>query len=173
MFKEFKEEKIFRFKEFDEARGFIENLKDNKNTFEAIDYMINHKEYYFLLKNVLLQADAKINVISYLFYNLPCLKREDDLEVIEKILKIANEKLKSIIIDYLKTCKNEEFAKKLYLDGLKEEAIEIFKVLPNVSEWLKNKLKNESKDIKRKALEFFEIYDEEYFRKLKEEIGNK
>ena len=91
----------------------------------------------------------------------------------EKILKIANQKLKSIIIDYLKTCKNEEFAKKLYLDGLKEEAIEIFKVLPNVSEWLKNELKNESKDIKRKALKFFEIYDEEYVKKLKDEIGNK
>ena len=173
MFKQFEEEKIFRFKEFDEARVYIENLQDSKDTFEAIDYMINHKEYYFLLKNVLLQTDAKISVIAYLFYNLPCLKRENDLEVIEKILKIANEKLQSIIIDYLKTCKNEEFAKRMYLNGLKKEAIEIFKVLPNISNWLKNVLKNESKDIKKKALEFFEIYDEEYLQKLKDELGDK
>ena len=61
----------------------------------------------------------------------------------------------------------------MYLNGLKKEAIEIFKVLPNISNWLKNVLKNESKDIKKKALEFFEIYDEECLQKLKDELGDK
>ncbi|GAB6074294.1 hypothetical protein [Nautilia lithotrophica] len=174
MFKSFEEEKIFRFKEFDEAREFIENFRDNKDTFEAIDYMINHKEYYFLLKNIINQLNTKKSILAYLFFNLPCLKREEDLELIIQILKKADNILKKIVIDYVKSCNNEEFAKIIFESGLKEEAIEIFKKFPNLEKYLKKKLLNE-KDIKvlKKAIEFFEIYDEKYIEKLKEKIANK
>jgi hypothetical protein len=43
-----KEDKFSRFKEFDEARVYIETF--NKDSFDAIDYMIDHKEFYFYLK---------------------------------------------------------------------------------------------------------------------------
>ena len=174
MFKEFEEEKIFRFKEFDEARGYIENFKDNKDTYEAIDYMINHREYYFLLKNVAKQIKTKKNILAYLFFNLPCLKRDEDLEKIITILKNADEILKKIVIDYIKSCRNEKFAMRIYESGLKTEAIEIFKKFPNLEEYLKEKLKNE-KDLSvlNKAVEFFEIYDDEFAGKLKDKLGNK
>jgi hypothetical protein len=173
MFREFEEDKIFRFKEFDEARGYIEEFKDDKNTFEAIDYMINHREYYFLLKNVVKQINAKKNILAYLFFNLPCLKREEDLAMIIVILKKADEILKKIVIDYIKSCNNEEFAKKIFKSGLKAEAIEIFKKFPNLCGFLKEKIENENdKKVLKKAVEFFEIYDDEFAEKLKDKLGN-
>jgi len=142
MFASFHEEPIFRFREFDEARGFIEDLQDNKDTYEAIDYMINHKEYYFLLKNLKAQLNkSKIGV--YIFLNLPCLKREDDLELIEYMLKHSDEVLKEGIVDYLKSCKNFNFARKIFEDGLEDEAIEVLKLIPEGIEYLKEHLKDE------------------------------
>jgi hypothetical protein len=168
MFSQFEPDKIFRFKEFDEARVFIEKFEDNKNSYEAIDYMISHKEYYFLLKNIKLQKPKK-SIISYIFFNIPCLKREEDLEMIIDILSIPH--AKEIVIEYLKSCRDEEFAKELYNRGYKLEAIEIFKVLPSISEWFKNNLDN-NKKILKKAIEFFEIYDEKYADKLRQNLGN-
>lgn len=174
MFKGFEEDKIFRFKEFDEARIYIENFKDDKDTFEAVDYMINHKEYYFLLKNVLKQIDTKKNILAYLFFNLPCLKREEDLDLLIKIVKRSDRILKKIVIDYIKSCNNEEFAKKMYERGLKTEAVEILKKFPGCVKYLKEKLSGEQdEEVIKKAVEFFEIYDEEYAKKLKEKLGNK
>jgi len=173
MFAKFEEEPIFRFKEFDEARVYIENFQDNKDTFEAIDYMINHKEYYFLLKNILNQPNLKKSILSYLFFNLPCLKREEDLEILIQILQHIDQIGKNIIIDYIKTCNNIDFAKKLYLHNLKIEAIEIFKKFPNLEEFLKQKLLNETdKNVLKKSMEFFKIYDENYITVLKEKLGN-
>jgi len=174
MFKEFEEDRIFRFKEFDEAREFIENFNDTKDTYEAVDYMISHKEYYFLLKNVYKQLNAKKSILAYLFFNLPCLKRDEDLALIIEILKKADDVLKKIVIDYIKSCNNEEFAKKIFESGLKTEAIEIFKKFPDLEEYLKEKLTNEENiDVIKKAIEFFEIYDEKFIKKLKDKIGDK
>jgi len=174
MFKEFEEDRIFRFREFDEARGFIENFKDDKDTYESIDYMISHKEYYFLLKNILKQLNTKKNIFAYIFFNMPCLKREEDLELIIDILKNSNEILKKIIIDYIKSCENREFAKKIFESGLKIEAIEICKNFPDIKEYLKENLANEkSIDVIKKAIEFFELYDKEFNKILKDKVENK
>ena len=173
MFKGFEEEKFFRFKEFDEARKYIENFQDDRDTYEAIDYMINHREYYFLLKNVVKQIDTKKNILAYLFFNLPCLKRDEDLEKIITILKKADEILKKIVIDYIKSCRNEKFAVRIYESGLKTEAIEVFKKFPNLEEYLKEKLKKERDlNVLKKAVEFFEIYDDEFAEKLKDKLAN-
>jgi heme oxygenase len=101
MFKEFKEKKVLRFRDFDEARGFIENL--SKESIDAIDYMIFHKEYYFLLKNLANQVDVDLEIISYIFSNLPCLKRKEDFELIKEIYE-NREDAREIIDTYLKTC---------------------------------------------------------------------
>ncbi|NPA11625.1 MAG: hypothetical protein GXO62_05235 [Epsilonproteobacteria bacterium] len=165
MFKSFSEEKVLRFREFDDARGDIEHF--NENSLDAIDYMISHKEYYFLLKNLLNQLpDEKI--ADYIFLNLPCLKREEDLEIIEKLMDKY-----PVVKDYLKSCKNEEFIKKLYQRGKKKEAIGLMMSLPQIKEWLKNALKNEDNEIKKEALSYFEIYEPEYAKELKEQIGNR
>ncbi len=174
MFKSFEEDKVLRFREFDDARDFVENFKDDKDTYESIDYMINHKEYYFLLKNILKQLNTKKNILAYLFFNMPCLKREEDLGLIIDILKNSDEILKKIIIDYIKSCENREFAKKIFESGLKVEAIEICKKFPDIERYLKEKLKNEKDlNVLKKAIEFFEIYDEDYVEKLKDKLGNK
>jgi len=110
MFATFKEQNFMRFKEFDEARNFIENL--NQNSIDAIDYMIYHKEYYFLLKNILKQLDKKMQ-INYIFLNLPCLNREDDFEMLEQIYHKGDDEIKLIVIDYLKSCQNKNFISKL------------------------------------------------------------
>jgi len=106
MFKNFEEKRIDRFKEFDEARGYIENF--SSNSFLAIDYMIDHKEYYFLLKNVLKQL-PKEEIVEYIFYNLPCLKRKEDLEILLELF----DKYK-IVKKYAIACKNMDFLKMLY-----------------------------------------------------------
>jgi len=109
MFANFEEKNFMRFREFDEARGFIENL--DSNSYDAIDYMIYHKEYYFLLKNILKQLN-KIIEINYIFLNLPCLSRKDDFEMLEKIFIDGDSQIRHIIIDYLKSCRNtDEIAK--------------------------------------------------------------
>ncbi|WP_456470286.1 hypothetical protein [Caminibacter sp.] len=164
MFREFKEERFHRFKEFDEAREFIEKFSYSKDTFDAIDYMINHKEYYFLLKNILRQLPDE-RIVEYVFFNLPCLKREEDLNILISLLTKY-----PVVKNYIKSCKNREFAKKIYESGLKKDAIDIFKYIPDISEWLKEKIKDEDADIKKKAIEFFEIFDEKFAEKLKKEV---
>jgi len=99
MFISHKEEKFLRFKEFDEARKFIENFSEN--SFDAIDYMIDHKEYYFLLKNILKNLPDK-KIVEYIFLRLPCLKREFDIELLKKLYSHYS----SVINIYLKKCNN-------------------------------------------------------------------
>jgi len=138
-----------RFKEFDEARSFIENMNLTKDTFDAIDYMIAHKEFYFLLKN-LAKQDVDKKIVDYVFFNLPCLKREEDYEMFFKLL----DKYKNSLIDYLKSCKNFEFAKRLVENGIKE-GIDVLMLSPDFVEYLKN-LKTEN--LKDKIQEYLEIY---------------
>jgi len=166
MFRKFKEEKFYRFKEFDEARKYVEKFAYSKDTFDAIDYMISHREFYFLLKNILKQLpDEKI--VEYAFFNMPCLKRDEDLDILLKLIQKYN-----VVKDYIKSCRNIDFAKKIYESGLKKEAIDIFKFIPEVNGWLKEKIKNENREIKRKALEFFEIFDEDFAKRLKKEVSS-
>jgi len=142
---------IKRFKEFDEARSYIENLKPTKDTFDAIDYMIAHKEFYFLLKNLSKQNVDK-KVVDYIFFNLPCLKREEDYEVFFKLL----DKYKDSLIDYLKSCKNFEFAKRLVENEIKE-GVDVLMLSPDFVEYLKT-INNEK--LKNKIKEYLEIYGE-------------
>ena len=145
--------KIKRFKEFDEARSFIEAMKPSKDTFDAIDYMITHKEFYFLLKN-LAEQNVDKKIVDYIFFNLPCLKREEDYEVFFKLL----DKYKSSLIDYLKSCKNFEFAKMLVENGVKE-GVDVLMLSPDFVDYLKN-LKTKNKELKEKIKEYLEIYGE-------------
>jgi hypothetical protein len=92
-----KEDKFSRFKEFDEARVYIETF--NKDSFDAIDYMIDHKEFYFLLKNILKNLPKK-EFVEYIFLRLPCLKRKDNIEMLKNIYP----KYPEIIYIYLQKC---------------------------------------------------------------------
>jgi len=94
-----KKQKFLRFKEFDEAREDIENF--HKNSYDAIDYMIDHKEFYFLLKNVLKNLPDE-NLVEYIFLRLPCLKRVTDIEILKELYTYYP----SIIDIYLKKCEN-------------------------------------------------------------------
>ncbi len=102
-----------RFLEFDEARKYIENMElDREKTFEAVDYMINHKEYYFLLKNLLNQfADKEKGdreLFDYIFSRLKdCPKRKEDAELYKKLVKAKNEELKTAFFEYVKNCSKD------------------------------------------------------------------
>ena len=103
---------IQRFKEFDEARVFIEDMsKDEENTLAAIDYMITHKEYYFLLKNLL--KNIKNNRINRKMYEYAllsldkCPKREEEKEIYRQILRTERTAFVEPLIDFLKSCSCE------------------------------------------------------------------
>ena len=102
-----------RFLEFDEARKYIEDMNlDRKKTFEAIDYMVNHKEYYFLLKNLVKQfADKETGdreLFDYIFSRLQeCPKRKEDAEIYKKIIKSKNKDLKTAFFEYVKNCSKD------------------------------------------------------------------
>ncbi len=103
---------IHRFKEFDEARVFIEDMsKDEESTLAAIDYMITHKEYYFLLKNLLKNIKSnKINrkMYEYALLSLDkCPKREEEKEIYRQILRTERTAFVEPLIDFLKSCSCE------------------------------------------------------------------
>ena len=102
-----------RFLEFDEARKYIENMRLNKEkTLEAIDYMINHKEYYFLLKNLVNQfvdkEEGDKELFDYIFSRLTdCPKRKEDADLYKKIIKSQNKALKESFFEFIKNCSKE------------------------------------------------------------------
>jgi hypothetical protein len=113
-FKKFEEQKIHRFKDFDEARIYIEDMnKDTNLTLEAIDYMVSRKEYNFLLKNLLNQfyeRGGSSQLFDYFFSKLSdCPRRESDIRLYLKILESPNQILKNSFRGYLIAC-----AEKLY-----------------------------------------------------------
>ena len=113
MFKKLEEPyHIQRFKEFDDARVFIEDMgQGEEDTIAAIDYMITHKEYYFLLKNLLKNIkNNKINrkMFEYALLSLDiCPKREEEKEIYRQILKTERIAFVEPMVDFLKTCSCE------------------------------------------------------------------
>ncbi|BAF69975.1 hypothetical protein [Nitratiruptor sp. SB155-2] len=101
-------QKIIRFKEFDEARDYIENFQKyhQDNIYAAIDYMISHKEYYFLLKNLLRhQQNGKIEkFVEYLFSRLECLKRNEDRKLLKQLLQCRNTYLQEKTFSFIINC---------------------------------------------------------------------
>jgi len=149
-FIKFDEDRPIRFNEFDEARIYIEDISINKElTLEAIDYMIKHKEYYFLLKNVINQLldekDKHKDIIDYLFSRLDiCPRRENDIKLYLEIIHSQNKPLKEALLEFLK--RNADQCKDMALKLLKsknnEENLFGFCVLINLpDEDIKEELK--------------------------------
>ena len=136
---------IIRFMEFDEARVYIENMKkDEEKTLSAIDYMITHKEYYFLLKNLLKNIqngtlDRKIYEYALLSYNkCPC--EPEELEIIEQIIRIGNPTFIKPMEGFLKpwSCRLKEFLLSLleYSDyQTREFAKKVLRRCPEIREF--------------------------------------
>jgi hypothetical protein len=162
---------IVRFKEFDEARIYIEDMKQDKNlVINAIDYMIFHKEYYFLLKHLYRQfgnIEFKCELFDYIFLNLQgCPRRKEGIELYYKILKGKNIFLKESLKEFLKSCscKLLSFLNRLLTEDsvdLKLIAIESFKYCPeeSIKESLKNDILKESNpQVIDKFLEYMQLY---------------
>ena len=102
---------IVRFREFDEARAYIENFQqyDKDCVRAAVDYMIAHQEYYFLLKNVWKhQYDPQIeDFVHYLFSRLECLKREEDKEMLLNLLYCKNSHVQNSVFVFIISCCEE------------------------------------------------------------------
>ncbi|WP_456382579.1 hypothetical protein [Persephonella sp.] len=126
-FKRFEEYHPHRFMEFDEARIYIEDmLKDPQMTQEAVDYMVHHRQYHFLLKNLIsqfYQGGGNRQLFDYIFSKLSeCPRRNEDLQLYIQILDAPNNLLRDSFLGYLRSC-----ADKLYpfiLDMLKSSEAE-------------------------------------------------
>lgn len=170
-FKKFKEEKPYRFKEFDEARIYIEDMSIDINlTREAIDYMITHKEYFFLLKNIVNQfykEGGNRELFDYIFSRLTdCPKRSSDIDLYLKIIESPNRDLREAFIAYLKTCADDlfSFVEKLLesRDAYKRKlAICVLKYSQNqeIKSKILDILKNENdKEVVEEILNYLSIY---------------
>ncbi len=105
------EQHIIRFNEFDEARPFITSWHKHQldHVFAAIDYMLGHKEYYFVLKNFTtpyaqMYTSKYRNIIEYLFARLDCLKRGADKKELKKLLLHPNPHISQIVLSYILHC---------------------------------------------------------------------
>ncbi len=103
------EGKVIRFMEFDEARVYIENMKGHPENFvlSAIDYMVDHKEYYFLFKNLYAQFgdSGGEEYIEYLFSRMKrCCERSQDTLLLKKMLLSLNEYLSFRVFIYIVDC---------------------------------------------------------------------
>ncbi|WP_457622053.1 hypothetical protein [Persephonella sp.] len=108
-FKEFKEFKPHRFKDFNDAKKYIENTElDPELTQEAVDYMIAHNEFHYLLSTIVdkfYEKGGSKQFFDYLFSKLSdCPKRKTDFDLYVKILESPNKTLKDTFIAYLKSC---------------------------------------------------------------------
>jgi len=170
-FKKFKEERPYRFKEFDEVRVYIEDMSIDTNlTKEAVDYMITHKEYFFLLKNIVKQfykGGGSRELFDYIFSRLTdCPKRSSDINLYLKIIESPNSDLRESFIEYLKTCADDLFS---FIEKLLESrdtykrklAVCVLKYSQNQE--IKSKfldiLKNENdKEVVEEILNYLSIY---------------
>ncbi len=156
---------IPRFKEFDEARVYIEDFSDfDKNiVFSAIDYMLIHKEYYFLLKNISLQfsKDGGEEIIDYLFSRLDCVKRNEDKELIKNLLYSPNRFLSFKVFVYILDC-CDTYSLENFFDRLKitKDHMGIFLKhgeCEEVRKYIKS-LKKDVSEILKIIEEFEEVY---------------
>ena len=101
-------EKIVRFKSFEEAKGvFVDENKNIDERIEALDYMINHREIWFVLKTLselFPTNEMKYHpLIDYAFANFDVKpKRKEDFEEMFKLLKSDNAYLRNAAIEFLK-----------------------------------------------------------------------
>ena len=100
--------KIIRFKSFEEAKDvFVDEGRDIDERIEALDYMINHKEIWFILKTLselFPTNDMKYHpIIDYAFAHFDVKpKRKEDFEEMFKLLKSDNAYLRNAAIEFLK-----------------------------------------------------------------------
>ena len=100
--------KIMRFKSFEEAKDvFVDESRDIDERIEALDYMINHKEIWFILKTLselFPTNDMKYHpIIDYAFAHFDVKpKRKEDFEEMFKLLKSDNAYLRNAAIEFLK-----------------------------------------------------------------------
>ena len=134
--------------------------------------MIIHKEYYFLLKNILLQFFEKggEEFIDYTFSRMDCIKRKEDKELLKKMLCSCNYYLSFKVFIYIIDC-CETFEFNYFFKDLKitKKHIKLFLERGDCKEvrmFLK-KFKEEILETSRSLLDFFKIYDEEDFKSFK------
>ena len=127
-------EEIVRFKSFEEAKEvFVDESKNVDDRIEALDYIINHKEIWFILK--MLSELFKTNemkyhpLIDYAFANFDVKpKRKEDFEEMFKLLKSDNAYLRNAIIEFLKQYGNEAKAFLEELMNSEDRDIRIFAI---------------------------------------------
>ncbi len=97
-----------RFREFDEARVYIEKFEEHNfaDVCAAIDYMLVHKEYYYLLKTLYNKRFDKgvEEVAEYLFLRLECLQRGEDQEILFRFLVCEKPFLRDKAFFYMVSC---------------------------------------------------------------------
>jgi len=143
---------------------------DTNLTKEAVDYMITHKEYFFLLKNIVKQfykGGGSRELFDYIFSRLTdCPKRSSDINLYLKIIESPNSDLRESFIEYLKTCADDLFS---FIEKLLESrdtykrklAVCVLKYSQNQE--IKSKfldiLKNENdKEVVEEILNYLSIY---------------
>ncbi len=127
-------EEIVRFKSFEEAKEvFVDENKNVDDRIEALDYIINHREIWFVLK--MLSELFKTNemkyhpLIDYAFANFDVKpKRKEDFEEMFKLLKSDNAYLRNAIIEFLKQYGNEAKAFLEELMNSEDRDIRIFAI---------------------------------------------
>ncbi|BCD59542.1 MULTISPECIES: hypothetical protein [unclassified Nitratiruptor] len=99
---------ISRFREFLEAREYIESFEKHEedDVFAAIDYMLIHKEYHYLLRMILehCQKPGIEKLSSYVFARLDCLKREEDKKLLQQLLLCKNNGIGKNVFTYILSC---------------------------------------------------------------------
>lgn len=97
-----------RFNEFDEARIYIEDWENYsfEDVFVAIDYMLAHKEYYYLLKTIYNRRFVQgiEEIADYLFLRLDCLSRQADKEMIMSYVRSDSLILREKAFRYMLSC---------------------------------------------------------------------
>ncbi len=185
MFRKYKKTKIHRFKEFDEARIYIENPeKDRDLTYKAIDYMITHKEFYYLLKQFFYHIKNKSldhRFWEYALLNMSyCPSRKEELEIYLHVLKHGKKEYREPLLEYLSGCSCK--LKKFLLQLLKEENPEIRKVAVNIlkhcyqksikKELIKHLQKEKEKQVIEEILSYLQIYgDAEEMKQIKKMLS--
>ncbi|BCD61467.1 hypothetical protein NitYY0826_C0319 [Nitratiruptor sp. YY08-26] len=158
---------ISRFKEFQEASRYIEAFEEysEEEVFAAIDYMLVHKEFHYLLRTLLQQCQKKDieKLSSYIFARLNCLKREEDQQLLQELLACQNRGIQHNTIAYiLACCEHYDTAKLLQNYPISKEELKIL-VKYGDCESVHNyatRLQEELFERLRILEEFFEIYDQ-------------
>ena len=101
-------ELVKRFREFDEARIYVERFEEHdfSDVCAAIDYMLVHKEFYYLLKTLYNKRfdEGMEEVAEYLFLRLECLHRSEDQEMLFRFLVCERPFLRDRAFLYMVSC---------------------------------------------------------------------